>query len=131
MTDPQQRIFLETVYLALLDTGCFGQKKVTGLFAGSDEFGYVWKRVCSNGFSEEEFERKSFLFSGSLTSYISYRLDLRGPSITMRSACSTSLTAVHYAMLSLLNYECDVCINNYKIFLGHQDSYYKMIVTND
>ncbi len=123
MSDPQQRIFLETVYSALADAGCTGNALTTGIFGGSDEFAYVWKRICRSSNSEEAFEKRSLLLSGSLTSYISYRLDLRGPSITMRTACSTSLTAVHYAMLSLLNYECDVCIAGGAAVTEEQEGY--------
>jgi hypothetical protein len=46
----------------------------------------------------------------SLASLVSYKLDLRGPSVTVQTFCSTSLVAVHFAVQSLLNYESDLAI---------------------
>ena len=40
----------------------------------------------------------------------SYKLDLRGPSLTVQSACSTGLVAVHAACQSLLGYQCDLAL---------------------
>ena len=45
-----------------------------------------------------------------LPTRVSYKLDLRGPSVTVQSACSTSLVAVHLACRSLLNGECDIAL---------------------
>ena len=45
-----------------------------------------------------------------LTTTVSYRLDLRGPSINVQTACSTSLVAVHLAVQSLLAFECDIAL---------------------
>ena len=45
-----------------------------------------------------------------LATRVSYQFDLRGPSINVQTACSTSLVAVHLACQSLLNYECDMAL---------------------
>ncbi|WP_208345951.1 type I polyketide synthase, partial [Aetokthonos hydrillicola] len=45
-----------------------------------------------------------------LTSHVSYKCNLKGPSITVQTACSTSLVAVHLACQALLNYECDMAL---------------------
>ena len=110
MTDPQQRIFTETVYEALLDAGCEETEGKTGIFAGSDEFGYVWSRICRNGYDRSEYIKRSSMLHGSFVSKISYRFNFTGVSMTLCSACATSSAAVHFAANALLNYECDICI---------------------
>ena len=45
-----------------------------------------------------------------LATRVSYQLDLRGPSVNVQTACSTSLVAVHMACQSLLNHECDMAL---------------------
>src|SRR5207247_9603867 len=40
----------------------------------------------------------------------SYKLNLRGPSVNIQTACSTSLVAVCVACQNLLNYECDLAL---------------------
>ena len=45
-----------------------------------------------------------------LTSSVSYKLNLRGPSLAVQTFCSTSLVAVHLASSSLLNGECDLAL---------------------
>src|ERR1017187_8230797 len=45
-----------------------------------------------------------------LTTHVSYKFNLRGPSVTVQTACSTSLVAVCLACRSLLDYECDMAL---------------------
>ena len=46
----------------------------------------------------------------SLTTEVSYKLNLRGPSVLVQTSCSTSLVAVHFACQSLLTDECDMAL---------------------
>src|SRR5205085_4399990 len=62
--------------------------------------------------------------SDFLATRISYKLNLRGPSHTVQSACSTSLLAVHVACQSLLNGECDMALaGGVSINVKHRDGY--------
>jgi len=45
-----------------------------------------------------------------LTTRVSYKLNLKGPSVTVQTACSTSLVATNLACQSLLNYQCDMAL---------------------
>src|SRR5581483_2744757 len=61
----------------------------------------------------EPAEWHQYLVSKSadyLAARVSYAMNLRGPSLTVQSACSTSLVAVHYASQSLLLRECDMAL---------------------
>src|SRR5690606_24964172 len=59
-----------------------------------------------------------------LTTRVSYLLDLRGPSLNVQTACSTSLVAMHLACQSLLNLECDLALaGGVTIELPHRQGY--------
>ncbi|MEM7587771.1 MAG: type I polyketide synthase, partial [Acidobacteriota bacterium] len=112
--DPQQRIFLESAWTALEDAGYTpeGCPGPVGVFAGSSMNTYFL------GFANDPELRKSagdFLLGvGSekdfLPTRVSFKLDLKGPSVSIQTACSTSLVAVHAAVQSLLNGECDMAL---------------------
>lgn len=125
MMDPQQRLFMQTVYEAMEDGGCIGGEAETiGLFAGSDEFKYVWERILGGERQEMEYTVRKLFLNSSFVSRICYALDLTGPGMNLKAACATSLAAVHYACQSLLNYECDVCIAGGSSVYMPQDGYY-------
>ncbi len=113
--DPQHRLFLESSY-ELLESAGYNPEEYAGLigvYAGCSMNSYLLSNLLRN---REVLERLgSFqLFIGSdkdfLTTRTSYKLNLKGPSIDIQTACSTSLVAVHLACQSLLNYECDMAI---------------------
>jgi acyl transferase domain-containing protein len=57
-----------------------------------------------------EFQTMLFNNPSSLTTAIAYKFNLKGPSYTIQTFCSTSLVAVHVACQSLLNFECDMAV---------------------
>ncbi|UUA73395.1 SDR family NAD(P)-dependent oxidoreductase [Cellvibrio sp. QJXJ] len=113
--DPQQRIFLETAWEALENGGYTQSEGASiGMFAGSG--GVVTSYLLA--YLEQHPEVKGmtggFQHLGNdkdfLSTRASYKLDLKGPSVGIQTACSTSLVAVHMACQSILNGECDMAL---------------------
>ena len=114
--DPQHRHFLECAWEALEDAAHPPQQFAgsIGIFAGSGMNAYLIHNLLANRrllASAGLFQLKQ---TGNdkdvLATRVSYQLDLRGPSINVQTACSTSLVAVHLACQSLLNFECDMAL---------------------
>src|SRR3984957_13001123 len=114
--DPQHRHFLECAWEALEDAGhppqgCVG---TIGVFAGSGKNTYLIHNLLANRHLVESTGLFQLKQTGNdkdvLATRVSYQFDLRGPSINVQTACSTSLVAVHLACQSLLNCECDLAL---------------------
>ncbi|MFJ4767904.1 beta-ketoacyl synthase N-terminal-like domain-containing protein [Streptomyces uncialis] len=111
--EPQHRLFLECSWEALERAGyCPTEPGVpVGVFAGC---GFPDYMVGNVGHLATERGAGQLFATGnerdSLTSLVSYKLGLRGPSLTVQTFCSTSLVAVHLACQSLLTYECDMAL---------------------
>lgn len=115
MIDPQHRIFLELSVEALEDAGFSPEKskEVAGVFSGSGFNTYLLNNILKGRdlqSSSDNFFIQISSDKDNLSTRVSYKLDLKGPSLNIQTSCSTSLVAVHYAMQSLLNYECDVAL---------------------
>ncbi|MCX2584720.1 type I polyketide synthase [Pedobacter sp. MR22-3] len=123
LMDPQTRIFHECVWDAIEDAGynvADADLKI-GLFAGSSS-NLNWE-VYTHFLNEkglvDHFTASQLRNARFLATKVSYTLNLRGPSIYIDSACSTSLVAVHQACKSLLLGECSmavaggITVNNY------------------
>lgn len=114
LMDPQLRLFHEHCWMALEDAGCsaiIDEKKI-GLFAGAsinDNWKvHVYDRI--NNTSLDPFYVNFISNQTFISTLVSYKLNLRGPSVYVDTACSTSLTAVHMACRSLLMKECNVAL---------------------
>jgi acyl transferase domain-containing protein len=114
LLDPQQRIFLECAWHALEDAGYNpdSYSGSIGVYAGS-----VLSSNLFNILSHQELRAplENFqTFTGNdkdhLSTRTSYKLNLKGPSITVQTACSTSLVAVSMACQSLLDHQCDMAL---------------------
>lgn len=111
--DPQSRIFLETCYQALEHAGCdpTRYKRAIGVFAGSNPNDYAaLLGTADPSDSLAAFDQLIGSDKDFLATRVSHRLNLRGPALTLQTACSTSLVAVHVAVQSLLNYECSMAL---------------------
>ena len=103
--DPQQRLIMEETWKALEHAG-YGQhlldEERVGVFTGAEDSDY--KRLLTG--NEVITSNNNSLLSAR----IAYQLNLRGPNLTVNTACSSGLTAFHQAMLSLENDECDSAV---------------------
>ena len=115
LADPQHRLFLECALTALEDAGYDPARYdgAVGVYAGTGHVKYEWLNLRTN----------SRLWAGDagqlsvttvnspdyVATQVSYRLNLRGPSLTLHTACSTSLVALHLACEALRG-ECDLAL---------------------
>lgn len=115
LMDPQQRIFLEIAVEALERAGYAGgaEEPVVGVYAGAGENTYLLSCLAADPGLIARWGPAQVLGGAQadyLATRVSYKLDLRGPSFTVKTACSTSLVAVHLACQGLLSGECDVAL---------------------
>jgi len=112
--DPQQRLFLECAWEALEHAACNPESfdGVIGIYGGA-----AMSRYLRNLYSNPETVASVGVFQiglandkDFLTTRVSYKLNLEGPSVTVQTACSTSLVAIHMACQSLLSGECDIAL---------------------
>jgi len=114
--DPQHRHFLECAWEALEDAGHppSGFNGSIGVFAGSGMNTYLIHNLLANRKLLETAGLFQLKQTGNdkdvLATRVSYQFDLRGPSLNVQTACSTSLVAVHLACQMLLNFECDMAL---------------------
>lgn len=102
--DPQQRVLLECAADALDDAGIDPIRFPgwIGVYGGSDDL--------DPPPGLDPVLRVMGRSRDFVATRIAYKLGLRGPAVTVQTACSTSLTAVHLAIQSLQSYECDVAL---------------------
>jgi len=115
LMDPQHRLFLECAWEALEDAGYDSERYAgrIGVYAGESMNTYLLVNLYSHlnlVASAEGLQAAIGNDKDSLTTEASYRLNLRGPGVTVQTSSSTSLSAVHVACQSVLNYECDMAL---------------------
>ena len=114
LTDPQQRIFLECAWEALEQAGYLSDRETgrVGVFAGESLNSYLFNLLANPELVESigAFQAVTINDKDFLATRASYRLGLEGPSLTVQTACSTSLVAVHLACQSLRNGECEMAL---------------------
>lgn len=112
--DPQMRLFHECCYEALEDAGCNpdSYKGLIGIYAGAKS-NINWQintLSVSASSAAEKFANLQLNDKDYMCSRIAYKLNFRGPSLTVNSASSTSLVAIDLACESLLMGKCDVAL---------------------
>ncbi|MBP2229005.1 acyl transferase domain-containing protein/acyl carrier protein [Azospirillum agricola] len=108
---PQNRLLFECCWEALEQAGYDpkGTPGRTGLFFGQSVDSY-WRNNVAPNLTALDVGLDFFANPDFLSTGIAYKLDLRGPALTVQSFCSTSLLAVHLARQSLLEGECDMAL---------------------
>jgi acyl transferase domain-containing protein/thioesterase domain-containing protein len=116
ITDPQHRFFLESAWQALENAGYNSETYAgsIGVYAGAGTFNtYFLNNLYPNHQLREsvgDFQLAIANEKDFLATRVSYKLNLKGPSITVQTACSTSLVAISMACQSLLTYQCDMAL---------------------
>ncbi|HEV7516805.1 MAG TPA: beta-ketoacyl synthase N-terminal-like domain-containing protein, partial [Thermoanaerobaculia bacterium] len=127
--DPQQRLLLECAWQALEDAGYVGETYPgpIGVYAGLSTSTYLLFQVMANPAVLATLDQLHIDLGNSgdyLTTRISHKLNLTGPSYLVQSACSTGLVAAHAACQSLLAEECDMALaGGASINVGHFRGY--------
>ncbi len=114
LTDPQHRLFLETSWRALEDAGYdpSGYQGAIGVFGGCEQSTYLYQLYVHRE-TLGYLDGMQLMVTNDkdhLCTQVSYRLNLRGPSVVVQTTCSTSLVAVSLACESLQARRCDMAL---------------------
>ena len=113
LLDPQQRLFLQSAWHALEDAGYDPARYQgsIGVYAGLSSSSYLLNNLYST-LSDDSSGPNAVLGNDRdfFATRVSYKLNLKGPSLTVQTACSTSLVAVHMACQALLTWQCDMAL---------------------
>jgi acyl transferase domain-containing protein/acyl carrier protein len=115
IADPQHKLFLECCMEALEHAGCDPDKYrgSISVFGGAGANTYLLNNLSNAGYLNDTgnaFQALLFNKNDHLTSRVAYKLNLKGPCITVQTACSTSLVAVSMACQALLDYQTDLAL---------------------
>ena len=116
ITDPQHRVFLEVAWEALEHAGVAPQKskdKTISVFAGMTDSTYLQENLLKNNWFLSEydhFQQRIANSIGMLSTQLSYRLNLKGRSVNVNTACSTGLIAVDQACQDLILGDSDIAL---------------------
>src|SRR5215470_1074360 len=104
LMDPQQRLFLEHAWEALENAGYAAGERINSYLL-SNLYPNRELMESAGGFQVVINNDRDYL-----ATHIAYKLNLTGPALSVQTACSTSLVAVHLACQGLLNRECDMAL---------------------
>jgi len=113
VVDPQQKLLLEVSWEAFENAGLtwdkiYGSK--TGVFVGGFT---VDNKLIQLGSLNRDLINSHTATSSTMvimSNRVSYMYNLRGPAVTMDTACPSSVIATHYAVQSLRNGDCDMAL---------------------
>ena len=113
--DPQHRLFLECAWEALEDAGYGGEirPESVGVYGGTSGNSYMLSNIIGNTEVIEAAGGYQIMLASDkdfLATRVAYKLNLKGPSMAIQTACSTSLVAVQMACQALLARQCDMAL---------------------
>jgi acyl transferase domain-containing protein len=113
--DPQRRLFLECGWEAFESAGYdpLAIEDPVAVYGSAGINQYFNTKLVGNEEILRTAGEQQILISNDkdhLPTHLSYKLNLKGPSVNVNTACSSSLVAIHLARLSLLVGECDMAI---------------------
>ena len=114
--DPQHRRFIRTAWGAFENAGHLPESfdGAIGVYAGCGPNDYYMRNLMGHAGLVEETGAFLLRHTGNdkdfLATRLSHMLDLTGPAISVQTACSTSLVAVHMAVQALLTGDCDMAL---------------------
>jgi acyl transferase domain-containing protein/short-subunit dehydrogenase involved in D-alanine esterification of teichoic acids/SAM-dependent methyltransferase/acyl carrier protein len=114
LTDPQHRVFLECAHQALENAG-YDSNRYAGeiaVYAGTGPSSYLLRNLLNNPDvkNSSDFQLVVGNTQDFLSTRVGYKLNLTGPCITVGTACSTSLVAIHMACQALLDFQSDMAL---------------------
>ncbi|WP_445398909.1 hybrid non-ribosomal peptide synthetase/type I polyketide synthase [Streptomyces sp. LE64] len=114
LLDPQQRLFLESAWHAMEHAGIDPARcGTTGVFAGANMPAYLMSNLLGGHrivLDSTMFELQIHNDKDYLASRTAHKLGLTGPAVTVQTACSTSLVAVHQAVSALRSGTCALAL---------------------
>lgn len=107
--DPQQRLLLEVVWECMENAGQTNwQGTNIGCFVGV--FGEDWLDLLSKDTQQNDRYRVMSAGDFALSNRLSYEYDLTGPSVTVRTGCSSSMVGLHEACQAIYTGDCSSAI---------------------
>lgn len=111
LLDPQLRLMLQTAWHTVEDAGYTPKhlaKSSVGVYIGVMNHDYTW--VAAESLAQTGMFTSPGSYDHEIANRISYVMNLQGPSMTVATACSSSLTAIHLARQAILNGECELAL---------------------
>ncbi len=115
LIDPQHRVLMQVIWHTLEHAGYAkpSDDKSIGVFVGCGQNDYLLQKILPFLAANPDASEYSAILGNErdfIATRMSYTMDLTGPSLTIQTACSTSLVAVHTACRSVLDGDCDMAI---------------------
>ena len=115
LMDPQHRLFLETAWQALEDAGYdpANYPNPVGVYGGVSKNTYLINNIYPGRENNDSAVMDQTDLANEkdyLATRVCYKLNLKGPGVSVNTACSTSLVAIYHAYQSLLTYQCDMAL---------------------